>query len=144
MIRKPFKRYRSTAPIGGPSVTKQSFKEDCDVNVIVNKFMSGGELTHLNRLAPQFGDVSSAVDLQAALELVEDAWEEFERLPARVRSACDNSPVNFEHMISSEEGRAELARLGMPGFRVEPPPTPPEAPTEEASVEGQLPVMDPS
>ena len=75
MIRKPFKRYRSTAPIGGPSRTKQSFKEDCDVNVIVNRFVSGGELTHLNRLAPQYGDVSNAVDLQAALELVEEAWE---------------------------------------------------------------------
>jgi hypothetical protein len=144
MIRKPFKRYRSTAPIGGPSVTKQSFKEDCDVNVIVNRFMSGGELTHLSRVAPQYGDVSGAVDLQAALELVEDAWEEFEQLPARVRSACDNSPVNFEYMVSSEEGRAELARLGMPGFRVEPPPTPSEPPTENPVVEGQLPVVDPS
>ena len=41
---------------GVQSLTKQSFKDECNVNLIVERFTRTGTLDHAARTAPQFGD----------------------------------------------------------------------------------------
>ena len=38
---------RVTQPVGGPSRTKQAFKEECDVNNILRKYEKTGLITHV-------------------------------------------------------------------------------------------------
>lgn len=54
----PITQYEQTTP----SLTKQSFKDECDINQIVAKFEKTGLVNHLARGVPQFADVSEMGD----------------------------------------------------------------------------------
>ena len=40
------------------AMTKQSFKDECDINKIMAKFQKTGALNHYAKHAPQYGDAS--------------------------------------------------------------------------------------
>lgn len=123
---------------GEVSRTKQSFREEVNINSIVRKYRSGVLVTHLNNKAPMYGDVSHALDLQAALNLVHEAEESFMDLPPEVRKAAQNDPVRLLEMLATEEGTQELVEAGLDGDipRIGDPE--PEVPVEapEAPAEG--------
>lgn len=59
-----------------PTMTKQSFKGECDVNEIVARFLRTGEVEVTNQLKPQYGDApdqtffeSSCIAAEAASQL---------------------------------------------------------------------------
>lgn len=108
----------------GESRTKQSFKNECDVNFIMKKYEKTGQITHLQRGTPQSGDFSDFVDYQAALEVVHGAQEMFSNLGARVRARFANDPQQFLDFIQNPENRDEAIQLGL----IEKPKPPPPAP----------------
>jgi len=115
----------------GDSRTKQSFKDDCDINLIVKRHASTGLWDHLSARPPTFGDMTGAADLQSALELVDQAEAGFRELPAAVRQLCDNNPVNLLTGLADEESYELLVEAGLPGLTTrlaEPPEVPAAAP----------------
>lgn len=78
-----------------PSLTKQAHKAECDINVIVDRYVKAGvSLEHANAVQGFF-DAASVPDFQSAMNIVAESTELFFNLPARVRKAFDNDTSKF-------------------------------------------------
>jgi len=108
VVKRPFAQ-----DFGGVSRTKQSFKDDCDINVITAQYVRTGLLSHVNRQVPIYGDFSQATDLHTSKLLVQRADEEFMELDAHIRAVAENDPVKFLELLASEEGARELQAAGL-------------------------------
>lgn len=95
-----------------PGRTKQAFRDECDVNLIIKKYDRQGILTHLNKLEAQYGDVSG-VDFQAALDLVTRTRGFFEQLPSSVRRSFGNDPANFLDFCDNPANADRLVEMGV-------------------------------
>ena len=118
---------RATARVitqaGGEPRTKQAFKDECDINRIVKRHGEHGLWDHLTPQKPLYGDFSTAVDLQDAIELVQAAEDSFMALPAEVRALADNDPIKFAQMCASRDDFDALVQAGLiPGEGYEPLP----------------------
>lgn len=111
----------------GELMTKQAFKEQCDINFIVKQHASTGVWSHLNPVAPTYGDNTGAEDLQGSIQAVRDAQAEFDALPATVRALAGNNPVQLLEMLGDEDAFAELVAVGLP-VEDRAPAQPPAAP----------------
>lgn len=124
--------------------TKQSFKDETDVNLIIQKHTRMGTLSHLEKWGGQYGDWAN-FDFQEAQNQIANAHSMFEQLPAAVRNQFSNSPEQFLNFVNDPENRDDLAKklpeLAKPGSRPLPTPkevtdpkaaseTPPEPPSE--------------
>jgi len=97
----------------GPGLTKQSFKDECDINKILVKYEKTGLLEHKNRYEGKYADVTGVVDYQTALNIVQDAEEAFMSLPARVRTEFDNNPHEFLEFAQNPENEDALIEMGL-------------------------------
>lgn len=99
-----------------PSLTKQSFAEEVDINTIVRRFGLTGQLPE-NVRAPTYADFEEVVDYQTALNAVLAAQSAFMELPANVRERFGNDPQKFVEFTSDDNNKDEARRLGllMPG-----------------------------
>lgn len=95
-----------------PSRTKQSFRDECDINNILKRFNVTGELP-VGSVQPQYGDFSGITDYQSALNAVMEAQDSFLALPAKVRSKFDNDPALFIDWASDEANKDEMKALGL-------------------------------
>lgn len=100
-----------------PSRTKQSFKDECDVNLIMKRFkkvMGSDYLSRYNSLVGgDFLDVSLVSDYRSALDQVKRASAVFDALPAIVRSKFANDPARFVDFCHKPENLPELAKMGL-------------------------------
>lgn len=92
--------------------TKQSFKDECDINTILSKFQRTGLLEFVNERQPQYGDVSS-IDFTEAMNIVVQANEMFADLPAIWRKRFNNDPVELLDFVNNPANRAEAITLGL-------------------------------
>lgn len=98
-----------------PSLTQQHFKDECDLNLIMERALSSGE-PPVQR--PTFyGDFTSLQDYHALNEKMLSAQREFESLPARLRDRFYNNPANLIDFMGNESNLPEAIALGI----VEPP-----------------------
>lgn len=123
-IRPTRSRVRTTHPSGGNAITQQHLKDDCDINIIIKRHAETGNISHLNPKKPLYLDCTGVTDLQGALHLVEEAEDNFATLPAAVRKACQNDPVEFVDMLHSIDGTKILAEAGLE-YLAEPDQLPP-------------------
>lgn len=117
----------------GPGRTKQSFKAECDINTIVNRFLKTGIFDATNKHAPKYGDCTG-LEFQAGMETVLKAQKMFDELPALVRNRFQNDPGQFLDFVHDEKNVEEAIRLGLlqrKAVEATPLPTPPasDAPT---------------
>lgn len=144
-----FERIRVSKDCGEEMMTQQHMKEHVDINEVVKRHASSGLYDHVNPVEPHFGDVSKAVDLQRAYDMVREVKEAFLELPPEVRAACDNDPIIFNEMLATTEGVEILADAGLPVTVRKPPSSEPAAAGEpaspsEPSVASEAPVTDPT
>lgn len=92
--------------------TKQSFKDECDINVIMGRYMKTGVLNFVNRFAPQYSDVSG-IDYQEAMFTVAQARSMFQQLPAQIRDQFRNDPAQFLDFVHDPANAAEMAQMGL-------------------------------
>lgn len=138
-FRKPYgPKLAVTLNFPDPSLTKQSFKDECDINKIMARFQRTGVLDHVRKHQPEYGFASNA-DFTSSMQLVAQAQSMFEELPSSVRKRFDNSPGAFLDFVQDESNTAEMAELGLMGDDYQPsppaepppaPPGPPEAPND--------------
>lgn len=95
------------------TLTRQEFKDECDINTIIDMF-GIGEMPIIPREWTSNVDISDAVsDFQTAMNQVNDARDAFLELPARIRSRFDNNPALFVDFCSDVNNRAEMINLGL-------------------------------
>jgi len=112
---KSFERHTGTeTPVGKISLTKQSFTDECDINKIMGRYLRTGLIEHVNPRKPSYGDFSGVTDYHEALELIDQAQEQFDMLPSAVRNLVDNSPEKLLQALTDETETAALAEAGLP------------------------------
>lgn len=106
-------RSRVTFSTTGPSRTKQSFKQDCDISHILNKYVKNGLLSHAQTFGGTYGDFIDAVDYQLGLDKIMEANDMFMTLPSSVRKRFDNDPSAFLDFVHDESNLEEMKSLGL-------------------------------
>lgn len=110
-----------------PTLTQQQFKDECDINTIVERFKLTGEVPTLQHL-PTYGDFTGIHDFQSAMNAVVAARETFMSLPAKLRKRFHNDPQEFIEFCSDDANRDEAKLLGLlkpDEIKTEEPPTEP-------------------
>lgn len=103
-----------------PTLTQQHMADECDINVIAEKFGLTGSMP-TNVVPPMQGDFEGAMDFQSSLDVIRAADAAFMEMPAKVRSRFDNDPGKFLEFAYDANNREEAIALGL----VLPPPPPP-------------------
>lgn len=119
-------RRRVSVDCSGPTRTKQSFADECDINIIVQHWLKTGHVSHVNaRMQPLYADVSELpASYQDAMNLVHDATKSFQSLPAAVRARYQNNPELFLTALNHPEEVQFLLAEGILEQRFDPEPSP--------------------
>lgn len=96
-----------------PSMAQQHFKDECDVNNILRKYELTGLITHVANGTPSYGDFSSVLEFQQAQNILIEAQDAFEALPASLRKRFDNDPAVMLEFIENPDNREEAENLGL-------------------------------
>lgn len=97
---------------GEPSRTQQNFKDECDINVIMERFGKTGQVPGNLRL-PSYDDFTGVTDFQSAMNAVREASEGFMELPAKLRAQFDNDPQLFLEFVADDANRDKAVELGL-------------------------------
>lgn len=96
-----------------PSLARQEFADECDINVIMARYERTGEVP-LGGKQPRYVDLAGAPQtLMETLQLLKEAEEAFMRLPAKVRREFDNDPVAFADFAMDEENLPQMREWGL-------------------------------
>lgn len=106
---------------GDPGETKQSAKDECDINKITARYERTGALPDLIRQDARYGDFSNVPDYMTALNVVNLANEQFGALDAHVRARFDNDPSKFLAFATDKRNIGDMVKLGL---ATAPAPTP--------------------
>lgn len=125
-IRLPLRYYgRVSFESDEPSMTKQSFKDECDINVIMRRYEASGILPIPQAGEPRYADLTTSSDFQAAMMEVAAARTAFAELPARIRDRFDNDPARLLEFLDDPRNVEEGRELGLYAPEDVPPvPTP--------------------
>jgi len=99
---------------GQKSRTRQSEKDNCDINKIMERFNRSGKLPTMQQSPPRYGE-AIATDYATSLNIVKQAQDSFRQLPADARKYFEHNPQRFLEAISnpSEEDKQKLVKLGL-------------------------------
>lgn len=111
-------RRRVQLDAGGESMTRQEFKDECDINTIVRRFGVTGQLPVDTRI-PLNADFTAAMDFRESMQAMVEARESFDSLPSSIRARFHNDPAEFVDYCSERDDRGtlvhsdELEKLGL-------------------------------
>ncbi len=97
----------------GPSLAKQSFKKECDINNIMNKYKKTGVITHLATPSGKYGDFSQATDYQTSLNTVMYAQTLFNELNSDIRAKFNNDPSQFLEYAENPDNLEGMIEMGL-------------------------------
>lgn len=103
----------------GPSLTKQCFRDESDINNILKRFERTGVLPEMIRQNPQYGDFTDVPSYQESLDIVMKAEEQFLSLDAKLRREFDNDPVKFLEFVNDPSNAKRMVELGLATERVD-------------------------
>ena len=124
-----------------PTMTVQSEKDNCDINVIMNRYATCGTPLpyRTDGVQPVYADVSELGDYMENYQRCKQAEEMFNNLPSALRKELDNNPANLLPFIQDEKNKERCYEYGLLNKpAVEAPQTPVVAPSVPVSV----PVVD--
>jgi len=114
--------------VSGPTLTQQSAKDECDINLIVDRAKRGADLSQLSRGPGFYGDFTGLPSYREALLMINAARDAFMALDASVRKRFSNDPAVLLDFLSDDRNREEAVRLGL----VNAPVVPPESAVERS------------
>ena len=95
-----------------PSLTQQSFVDECDINNIMARFEATGILPE-NPFEPRFGDATIYPEYHEAQNIMAEAHETFAALPAKIRERFHNDPAEYLSFFSDDNNLNEAISLGL-------------------------------
>lgn len=101
--------------VGGPSMTRQEFSEECDVNALMARYDKvGGVLPPPNNMEPLYLDLTALpTDYMSAMNAMIDAENAFMTLPAKVRAEFENNPAAFVNFALDKANLDQLRTWGL-------------------------------
>jgi len=114
----------------GPSLARQEFKEESDINNIVGQYEKHGILPEVRNAMPVYADFTDEAfrDFQRAQNIVVGARELFEALPAKTRERFNNDPAALFEFVQDPENLPEAFKLGLLREDWKPATAPPATP----------------
>lgn len=94
------------------SKAQQHMKDECDINVIVERFGVTGKV-NVTPFEPSYGDFSGVGDYHTALNKINATKEQFMTLPAKVRAKFEHDPYKLVNFLMDEANRSEAIELGL-------------------------------
>lgn len=101
------------ADLSGPSMTRQEFTEECDINMIMARYEKGGVFAFNTKNDGIYYDFVGMPDLAGAMQDMIQAEEAFMRLPAIVRKEFDNDPLRFVEFAQDGNNVAKMREWGL-------------------------------
>lgn len=96
----------------GESLTQQQYKDDCDVNIIMERYMKTGMMPQ--SVAPMLeGDFSNLPSYAEAMQTVIDAQDMFMEIPAKIRLKFENDPQQLINYLADPSNDEEAIKLGL-------------------------------
>jgi len=92
--------------------TEQSHKNDCDINVIMQRALRGQASPYVREDMGSYGDATT-VSFHEANNIVANAKSMFEELPSKIRTRFHNDPGEFQEFIQDDSNRSEAEELGL-------------------------------
>ena len=92
--------------------TQQQFKDEVDINTIVERFGVTGEAPPTVNF-PEEQDFTEVHDFQSAMNVLRASEEAFMQLPAKARARFQNSPQQFMEFIHDADNQEEAIKLGL-------------------------------
>lgn len=121
-------RKRVQTHFTGESRTKQSHRDQCNINTIMTRARRTGFLPG-QVAGMSFGDFTSGMDFHEAQSRVAAAKSDFESLPSSIRNRFENDPAKLIAFMENESNRDEAVELGLvekpEEVPIEPKPAPP-------------------
>ncbi len=115
--------------------TKQSFKDECDIQKIMARADKAGTISHLEKFQGVYADFSD-FDFQLQTQQLTRGREIFDELPAELRQEFGQSPAKFFAYVNDpankDELRNKLPGLAAPGRQLVNPTVAPSADEEAA------------
>lgn len=94
------------------SLTRQSEKDDADINVLLNRFVRTGLMPQDER-EPLFIDVSDVGDYRQIRDHINRSTDYFNTLDAKVRAKFNNDPAEFLDRLVDPANKQEFVDLGI-------------------------------
>lgn len=98
---------------------KQSFRDECNVNKIIDRYTKTGVLTHVKQLQSVYGEFNTD-SLQEAFAKVEAANNMFMQLPSALRKLCEHDPVKVMEFVQNPDNYDKLVEMGLAEQRAKP------------------------
>lgn len=95
-----------------PSLTKQSFKDECDINKILRRFQTTGAIAHAHANQAYYDEIPE-LDYLEAMNITTKANQMFESLPSSLRAKFENKPEYYLAFVQDPDNEAELIKLGL-------------------------------
>ncbi len=117
-VRNPYNYDKDEASISDalfcedPSLAQQHMKDECDINVIIERFGVTGQLPQ-TPVSPSYGDFSGVTDYHSALNQLNATMEDFMALPAQLRVRFGHDPVQLLEFLENDQNRDEAIQLGL-------------------------------
>lgn len=92
--------------------TKQSFRDDCDINVIIDRMLSGAQVPTVPG-PNNYGDFSDATDYQDTVNRLMAFEEYFSTVPAKIRERFKNDPAQLMLFMDDSANQEEAVSLGL-------------------------------
>ena len=98
-----------------PTMTIQSEKDNCDINVIMNRYATCGTPlpVRTDGVEPVYADVSELGDYMENFQRCKQAEEMFNALPSALRKELDNNPANLIPFIQDKKNESRCIEYGL-------------------------------
>lgn len=110
--RKPGETARHKLHMRGEPITKQSQKDDCDINLIMARYVKTGVLDHQRAHGGEYG-YASADTFNESMQIVAKGKTMFEELPSQIRTKFENDPAKFLDFVQDNKNIDEMAEMGL-------------------------------
>lgn len=98
----------------GPSMARQEFADECDINKVMLKYQPGTWPPVPNGVEPRYVDFTALPsDLMGTMELVHAADAAFMSLPAAVRREFENDPLEFADYAADPANLEQMRAWGL-------------------------------
>jgi len=95
-----------------PTRAQQHHRDECDINVILERFGKTGQVP-VSAISATYGDFSGVNDYHTALNTLIAAESEFDALPAKLRARFDNEPANLIEFLNDPKNKDQAIELGL-------------------------------
>lgn len=120
-----------------PGLTEQSHKAACDIHNIMRKAQKTGLVDHVNEYKGSYMAMPNSVDFHEHMNIIAQANEMFESVPAEIRKKFGNDPGAFVDFMQDAANYERIQEMGLDpshlptpahlqdGYVPPPEPTPP-------------------